>query len=122
MHISIPKIPLPHFHASGKFSLNPLSVPNIGVTWAQTGGIVDGATLLGAGEAGKELLMPLEGRYMQPFAQAVAGFLNDAVSKRTTGGETMVPLIVNGRELARAIIVDIDQEMQRRTNIRKRGV
>jgi hypothetical protein len=34
--------------------------------------ILDGATIIGAGEAGREGIIPLEGRYMRPFAQAIA--------------------------------------------------
>ena len=34
--------------------------PSINVYWAAKGGIIDGATLIGAGEAGKEAILPLE--------------------------------------------------------------
>ena len=34
--------------------------PSISVKWAAQGGVLDGATLIGAGEAGKEALLPLE--------------------------------------------------------------
>ena len=36
------------------------------------GGIVDGATLIGAGEAGPEAIIPLQGQFMRPFAHAIA--------------------------------------------------
>ena len=35
-------------------------IPHIGINWYARGGIVDGATLIGAGEAGKEAIVPLE--------------------------------------------------------------
>lgn len=53
-------IPRPVFSWSGQFSLFPLQVPHLSLTWMAKGGIVDGATLIGAGEAGKEAIIPLE--------------------------------------------------------------
>lgn len=60
LQFNIPHIPLPHFTLSGGFSLMPLSVPTISVSWYAKGGIVDAPTLFGAGEAGKEAVIPLE--------------------------------------------------------------
>ena len=45
----------PPFGIAGKGSL-----PKFSVTWAAQGGIVDGATLIGAGEAGSEAIVPLD--------------------------------------------------------------
>ena len=36
------------------------AIPHMGVEWYARGGIVDGATLIGAGEQGKEAIIPLE--------------------------------------------------------------
>ena len=36
------------------------AIPHMGVEWYARGGIVDGATLIGAGERGKEAIIPLE--------------------------------------------------------------
>lgn len=74
--ISWPHIPLPHFSISG--SANPLDwltqgVPKISISWYAKGGIVDGASLIGVGERGRELVVPAENeRYMEPFARATA--------------------------------------------------
>lgn len=70
-----PHIPLPHFSVSG--SPNPLdwlsgNIPSIGIEWYAKGGIVDGPTLIGAGEAGREAIVPLTRPNVEPFAQAVA--------------------------------------------------
>ena len=51
---------LPHFKLSGKFSLNPPSVPSINVDWYKTGGIFDSPSIIGIGEAGPEAVVPLD--------------------------------------------------------------
>lgn len=73
--IQWPHIPLPHFSISG--SANPLDwlkggLPKISVAWYAKGGIVDGATLIGAGEQGPEAIVPLTAPNLAPFAEAVA--------------------------------------------------
>lgn len=43
----------------------------VGVSWYAKGGIFDDASLIGVGEAGREAVIPLSGRYMRPFAKAI---------------------------------------------------
>lgn len=68
-----PHIPIPTFSLSGEFDPLNGKIPHLSVSWNALGGLVDGATLIGAGEAGTEAILPLENRNaMQPFAEAVA--------------------------------------------------
>lgn len=73
---SFPHIDLPHFSWSWN-DLGIVSIPSISVDWYAKGGIVDDATIIGAGEAGPEAIIPLSGSAMQPFAEAIADNLGD---------------------------------------------
>lgn len=58
--IKIPKIKLPHFSIEGEFSLNPPSVPHLGVDWYAKGGIFNRPSVIGVGEAGTEAVLPID--------------------------------------------------------------
>ena len=126
--VSIPHIPLPHFSISGSF--NPLKgqLPSIGINWYATGGIFNGPSVVGIGEAGTEAVVPLSNKSkMAPFAKAVADFMKD---EQDSGGSRdnrplqkvilQVPLIVNGKEIARATVDDMETELNRKTSNRNR--
>lgn len=72
-------IKVPRFSMTG--SLNPTNwasqgLPKLNVQWNASGGILDNTTLIGAGEAGAEGIVPLQNRRkMAPFAQAVARYM-----------------------------------------------
>ena len=64
---SLPKLKMPKFSISGKFDLNPPSVPKLSVKWNAEGGIFNKPTVLptlaglqGFGEAGAEAITPLD--------------------------------------------------------------
>ena len=64
----LPEIKLPHFKIDGKFSLDPPSTPKIAVDWYAKGGILNsptifgmnGSSMMGGGEAGKEAVLPID--------------------------------------------------------------
>ncbi len=96
-----PHIPLPHFSISG--SINPIDwlsggLPSISVSWYAKGGVVDGATLIGAGERGAELIWPSYEPYLSRYAEAIAG----------AGGGTTNVYNIDGKALA-----EIDAQMAR---------
>lgn len=66
----LPKIKLPHFKISGSFSLDPPSVPSLGVEWYKKGAVLEKPTVFGmnpstgnimaGGEAGAEAVAPID--------------------------------------------------------------
>lgn len=117
--ISWPHIPLPHFSISpAGWQVGDLlkgSIPSLGISWYATGGVFNGASIIGVGEAGPEAVVPLRGRNMQPFAEAVAGNMKadtqTAAEIRALRKElpkllekyALRTLVVNGREFARLV-------------------
>lgn len=93
----LPKIKLPHFKASGEWSLSPLKVPKISVDWYANGGILNSPTIfgqngnsfMGGGEAGKEAVLPIEllKTYMREENESnnsvLASMIADAIQKMT---------------------------------------
>ena len=86
-------IKLPHFNVSAgspPYGLGGLGEkPSFSITWGAKGGIIDGASLIGAGEAGREALLPLDRN---------TEWMDDLADKIGVSGTTNVYVTVNGAE------------------------
>ena len=83
--ISFPKIKLPHFKINGSFSLNPPSVPSIGVDWYKNGAIFTKPTIAGLAEAGPEGIVPLDILWKKLDAIAAAASGDEIANAIGTG-------------------------------------
>lgn len=89
LKLELPHIKLPHFSVSGKLSLNPPSVPKLSVSWyrkAMNNAMLlnsptifgmSGGNLLGAGEAGQEVVAG---------SDTLMGMIRNAVKTENGGG------------------------------------
>ena len=84
LKLELPHFALPHFIIEGgelPWGIGGMGkAPTIDVKWYATGGIVNGATLIGAGEAGPEMILPARGGLMDDFSEAVASKVNGGVT------------------------------------------
>ncbi len=112
---SLPKLAMPHPYISGKFSLNPPQVPRFGISWYKTGAIMDGDTifgmngntLLGGGEAGKEAILPLE-----PFYVRLGNMLDTKLAQLTDAVQNVVVYVtclIDGEEITTRQIVKVEK-------------
>lgn len=92
---SWPSLPLPHFSVSpAGWKIGDLlkgSIPSLGVNWYAKGGVFNGPSVIGVGEAGKEAVIPLD---------RLDAMMN---SSAAIGGTANVIVELDGYTIARAI-------------------
>ncbi len=132
-HIQLPHINLPHF------SINPPgwqigdllkgSIPSLGIEWYATGGVFNGPSVIGVGEAGTEFVVPRDGKHMRPFAEAVSEnmafptpeeFAAAIVAALMAAGFGKTVINMDGRTMGEALAPYLDQiNGSRYTNARR---
>ena len=113
------KIKLPHFNISGKLSLNPPSLPKIGVEWYKDGGVMTEPTLFGVnpktgnamvgGEAGHEAIAPIS---------TLQQYVGEAVRAETSGFNHNMERLI---ELLAQYLPDIRDKMNNQTIVLDSG-
>ncbi|GAB6153739.1 hypothetical protein JCM17380_24890 [Desulfosporosinus burensis] len=94
---------LPHISISGSWDLTPpnISAPKLGVDWYKKGGLFNGASVIGVGEAGSEAVLPLtNSRTMSMLGAKVAEYMPDLEKNGNSAGNGVV-INMNGNVVIR---------------------
>lgn len=134
-HIQLPHINLPHFAISpAGWQIGDLlkgSIPSLSIEWYATGGMFNGASIIGVGEAGTEFVVPRDGKHMLPFAQAVSEnmafpspeeFAAAIVAALMAAGFGQTVLKIDGKTLGEALAPYLDKINGSRYNNVRRGL
>lgn len=131
---SLPKLKMPHFNISGKFSINPPSVPKFGISWHHKGAIFTKPTVfggMGVGDANNgignqaEAVLPIDNLY-----NYVEGGVRNALRKSNPASENVTYNVefnfpdvkIQSEADMRKLVEMIDVKLQNVTNRKaKRG-
>ena len=139
----LPDIKLPHFSIEGSFSLDPPSIPHIGVEWYAKGAVLNQPTIFGVnpstgnamigGEAGAEAVAPIATlqEYVQDAVKAETAGISHALAEILALLAEYFPQLLavsghdiklNGRTVARLLASDMNRELGTLQSRAKRGV
>lgn len=127
-HIKLPKLGIEGSWNPADWVADRSTFPKLKISWAASGGIVDGATLIGAGEAGREAIIPLENRSaMQPFAAAVSddmqadGTFADMLAVLKQIRDKSTDIYMDSEKVGRALTPAVNRGIGNRAVMSSRG-
>jgi hypothetical protein len=86
---SLPKLKVPKVSVNMKKNGWGVPYPDFDIDWYKTGGYFNSPQVVGLGEAGGEVILPVENkRYMAPFADAVYARLRDNMARNSVNNNT----------------------------------
>ncbi|NWK10402.1 phage tail tape measure protein [Clostridium cadaveris] len=122
---NFPHIKLPHFNLTGSFSLNPPSIPKIGVDWYWKGGIFNSPTILGGIGVGDrfngsgsnaEAVIPLDSMYRN-----IRQIVKEEKSIQSIQVNVLVSNNMDNKAIGKAITTQVKKEITRETNNYRKG-